>query len=456
MFLELSFILCLGHSGQTERIGRYEMKKIYRKIAVLLIGGMVIGSAGNVQAAQVQNGAVYEVTSNQIEGWPQAPEIASETGIVMDADTGAIIYNKGMDEIRYPASITKIMTCLLALEHANLEDKVTFTQTVLSDPNAGGTNIQMQAGEVLTMKQCLDALMVQSANDVATQIAEYVGNGSVQDFVDMMNQKAQELGCTNTHFANASGMPDENHYTTAHDMALIFREAIKNETFRQIIAQQSVVIGPTNMNSEKRIYSCHHALVAQSAPEYYEGCFGGKTGVTEASKNTLVSGVTKNGMTLIAVTLRAEVEQIYQDQIKLFDYAFESFRRVDVPGGAVTVPNGKSVDELVVQSATVGTETLQDYFYNGTYFLGSGVKEEPIQDPGVLQAEEPTVTVTPEAPAEQEAEKKAAEQKQKQVYRYITYILIGLITLSVITAVVSGILKSKKKKKKKKKKTGKR
>lgn len=104
-----------------------------------------------------------------------------------------------MDEIRYPASITKIMTCLLALEQAGLDDQVTFTQTVLSDPNAGGTNIGMQAGEILTMRQCLDVLMVQSANDVATQIAEYVGGGSVQAFVDRMNERAQELGCTNTH-----------------------------------------------------------------------------------------------------------------------------------------------------------------------------------------------------------------------------------------------------------------
>ena len=271
------------------------------------------------------------MTTNLIPEWPQAPEIASETAILMDGDTGAILYNKGMDEIRYPASITKIMTCLLALEKAGLKEQVTFTQTVLSDPNSGGTNIGMQEGEILTMRQCLDVLMVQSANDVATQIAEYVGQGSVQNFVDMMNQKAQELGCQNTHFANASGMPDENHYTTAHDMALIFREAIKNEVFREIIKQQNVVVEPTNKNGETRIYSCHHALVAQSAPEYYEGCFGGKTGVTEVAKNTLVSGVTRDGMTLIAVTLRAEVEQIYQDQIRLFNYGFENFQKVEVP-----------------------------------------------------------------------------------------------------------------------------
>lgn len=425
------------------------MRKSYRKMMGILLGVAVCVSALPVQAAQVQNGAVYEVTTNQIPDWPQAPEIVSETGIVMDAETGAILYNKGMDEIRYPASITKIMTCMLALERTSLDDQVTFTQTVLSDPNAGGTNIGMQAGEVLTMGQCLDVLMVQSANDVATQIAEYVG-GSVQAFVDLMNQRAQELGCVNTHFANASGMPDENHYTTAHDMALIFREAIKNETFREIIGKQNVILEPTNLNPEKRTYSCHHALVAQSAPEYYEGCFGGKTGVTEAAKNTLVSGVVRNGMTLIAVTLRAEVEQIYQDQIKLFDYAFSNFSHVEVPGGVVTVPNGKTAADLTVQEASAEVGAAQNYYYNGEYYLGSGVKEDPTQE---VVAEEPTpepiVTVDPkiqEENARKAQAQKAAHEKEKQIYQYTIYILAGLIGLTLIITIIAAVKKNKKKK----------
>ena len=148
------------------------MRKIHKKAAACVLGCLMMVLVIPVQAAQVQNGTTYEVTTNLIPEWPQAPEIASETAILMDGDTGAILYNKGMDEIRYPASITKIMTCLLALEKAGLEEQVTFTQTVLSDPNSGGTNIGMQEGEILTMRQCLDVLMVQSANDVATQIAE--------------------------------------------------------------------------------------------------------------------------------------------------------------------------------------------------------------------------------------------------------------------------------------------
>ena len=234
-----------------------------------------------------------------------------------------------MDEKRYPASITKIMTALLALENSNLDDQVTFTEECLADQTSDSGNIGMQVGEVLTMRQCLLALMIRSANDVATQIAVQIA-GSVAAFADMMNQKAQELGCVNTHFVNASGMPDENHYTTAHDMALIFREAIKNQDFLDIIGTQSFTIDPTNMNPESRTYSTHHALVAQGAPEYYEGCFGGKTGVTEASKNTLVSGATRDGMTLIAVAMRADAGQVCQDHISMFDYGFNNFSRTAV------------------------------------------------------------------------------------------------------------------------------
>lgn len=425
------------------------MRKIHKKAAACVLGCLMMVLVIPVQAAQVQNGTTYEVTTNLLPEWPQAPEIASETAILMDGDTGAILYNKGMDEIRYPASITKIMTCLLALEKAGLEDQVTFTQTVLSDPNSGGTNIGMQEGEILTMRQCLDVLMVQSANDVATQIAEYVGQGSVQNFVDMMNQKAQELGCQNTHFANASGMPDENHYTTAHDMALIFREAIKNEVFREIIKQQNVVVEPTNKNGETRIYSCHHALVAQSAPEYYEGCFGGKTGVTEVAKNTLVSGVTRDGMTLIAVTLRAEVEQIYQDQIRLFNYGFENFQKVEVPGGSVTIPKDKSVENLTIQEIPEEAGTRQEYFYNGDYYLGRGIKEE-VQEEVVLQPEEPVVTPEPE---EKQPEKKQEDssEKQKTLYKNIICILMGVIGVSVVIAIISGMKKRKRRNGKSKK-----
>lgn len=417
-----------------------------------LLGTVLCLTTVPVQAAQVNNDAVYTISSNSIEEWPQGPDLYSETAVLMDADTGAVLYNKGMDELRYPASITKVMTALLALEHSSVDDQVTFTEECLADQTSDSGNIGMQVGEVLTMKQCLLALMVQSANDVATQIAVHV-SGSVAAFADLMNQRAQELGCVNTHFVNASGMPDENHYTTARDMALIFQEAIKNETFREIIATQSFTIEPTNRNPESRFYSTHHALVAQSAPEYYEGCFGGKTGVTIASRNTLVSGATRNGMTLIAVAMRADPGQVCQDHISLFNYGFDNFKKVEVSGGSVTIPNAKEVTDLEMVETVNGEVTEQNYYYKSEYFMGSGVKQEPTPEPEMLtpeteevpQEEETLIQEEPENSQEKQnaEEKTKAEESLKQTYTYMIYILAGLIGVSLVVAVVSAVKKKK-------------
>ncbi|RHU41237.1 D-alanyl-D-alanine carboxypeptidase [Blautia sp. TF11-31AT] len=417
-------------------------RKICKSVTACLLAGILGISAASVQAAEVDNGVTYPITTNSIDGWPQGPDTYSETAVLMDADTGVILYNKGMDEKRYPASITKIMTALLALENSNLDDQVTFTEECLADQTSDSGNIGMQVGEVLTMRQCLLALMIRSANDVATQIAVHIA-GSVSAFSDMMNQRAQELGCVNTHFVNASGMPDENHYTTAHDMALIFQEAIKNQDFKDIIGTQSFTIDPTNMNPESRTYSTHHALVAQSAPEHYEGCFGGKTGVTEASKNTLVSGATRNGMTLIAVAMRAEVGQVCQDHISMFDYGFNNFQKVEVPGGAVTIPKDAQVTNL--------TNNENNYYYRTDYYVGSGSDEAETQqdEPETITADEPESTpeVT-ETPADNGLQ--GGSESDMTLYRYVIYILFGLIGVTLVITIVSAARKSMKKKKRRK------
>ena len=417
-------------------------RKICKSVTACLLAGILGISAASVQAAEVDNGVTYPITTNSIDGWPQGPDTYSETAVLMDADTGVILYNKGMDEKRYPASITKIMTALLALENSNLDDQVTFTEECLADQTSDSGNIGMQVGEVLTMRQCLLALMIRSANDVATQIAVHIA-GSVSAFADMMNQRAQELGCVNTHFVNASGMPDENHYTTAHDMALIFQEAIKNQDFKDIIGTQSFTIDPTNMNPESRTYSTHHALVAQSAPEHYEGCFGGKTGVTEASKNTLVSGAIRDGMTLIAVAMRAEVGQVCQDHISMFDYGFNNFQKVEVPGGAVTIPKDAQVTNL--------TNNENNYYYGTDYYVGSGSDEAETQqdEPETIMADEPESTpeVT-ETPADNELQ--GGSESDMTLYRYVIYILSWLIGVTLVITIVSAARKSMKKKKRRK------
>lgn len=184
----------------------------------------------------------WEIQSNDIAGWPQGPKIIAETGIVMDLDTGEILYAKGIDEKRAPASITKIMTAMLGIEKVPLDTEITFTDEV-NNIEPGSTHIGIKPGETLSMEESLYGILLGSANEVSSGVAEYIG-GTVQAFVDMMNQRAQELECKNTHFVNANGLYADDHYTTARDMALIAQAAFQNETFRNIIKTPYYIIPP--------------------------------------------------------------------------------------------------------------------------------------------------------------------------------------------------------------------
>lgn len=299
-------------------------KKILSLIAAVFLGtGM--GGAQPVQAA-VDNAHVCAVDSNGWKGWPQAADIQSGTGILIDAETGTVLFSKGIDDQRYPASITKIMTVLVALENSTPDMTVTFTETGMADAYSGSSNILPQLGETFTMEQCVYMMMLKSANDVCTQVAETIG-GSVQNYVNMMNEKAAELGCTNTHFNNANGLPDENHYTSAHDMALIAQEAFKNETFRKVVSTQSYTVPATNL-SGAREYANHHKLLLDGSSWHYDGCLGGKTGYTDSSLSTLVTYAQRNGLTLISVVMYGLGDDVVcKDTTQLLDYGFSNFSK---------------------------------------------------------------------------------------------------------------------------------
>ena len=184
--------------------------------------------------------------------WPYMEDIGEDSAVLIDAENGAILYSLNRDTQRYPASITKVMTCLLTLENADLSDIVTMTETGMAEAYSGSSNVNPDLGEQFTVEQCLYMLMLKSGNDIASQLAEFVG-GSVPAFVDMMNARAAGIGCTGTHFHNAHGLPDEEHWTTANDMALILREALRNSEFRKIISTQVYKVGPTNTKEESRV-----------------------------------------------------------------------------------------------------------------------------------------------------------------------------------------------------------
>ncbi len=278
-------------------------------LAVFLLLGPLLPR--NVQAAEV------------LEGWPAPPEIASETGVVMDLSTGEILYNKDMDKQMYPASLTKVMTALLALEHASLDEQVTFTELGVRDVYPGSSNAGMQVGETITLEQCLYLLMLKSANEVATQIGEYVG-GSEEGFADLMNQRAADLGCTNTQFRNASGLHDPEHHTSAHDLALIGQAAFRYDAFRKIIATQQYDLPATNMNPSPRHYQNHHVMILDGNQFFYQYCLGGKTGNTDEAHNTLLTYAEKDGLQLIAVVMKSDGLAEWTDTRALFDYVYDN------------------------------------------------------------------------------------------------------------------------------------
>ena len=280
--------------------------------------------------------AYYEaVQTDSLADWPQGPAIYAESGILVDLDTQEILYSKNIDKQLYPASITKIMTTLIAIESSAPEDPVTFSQTALDSIEWDSSNIGCRLNETLTMEQCWYAMMLNSANEVCCGVAEQIA-GSIDAFVDLMNQKAAELGCTNTHFANPNGLPDENHYTTAHDMALIANAAYENETFRQVFTTRQYEIAPTPQYTEPRYLYNHHKMMQPDTEYYYEGCLGGKTGYTEAALNTLVTFASRSEKTLLCVTMRTQGRQVYTDTASLFDYGFSQ----TFPDGEAALLNG--------------------------------------------------------------------------------------------------------------------
>ena len=285
----------------------------------------------------------WTVESNEISGWPQGPQIEAEAAVVMDADTGAFLYSKNMDRKEYPASITKIMTALVAIESGKLDSKIKFSENAVYNLEEGSSHVGIQVGEVLSMRRALYGLMLESANDVANGIAETVG-GSISGFADLMNAKAAELGCVNTHFTNPHGLQNEEHYTCARDMALITQAALKHPTFQKIAGTTNYTCPKTNKVDEERYWYNHNQMIQKDAEYYYEGCFGGKTGFTSDALNTLVSYAKTDGRTLICVELHVNgKDKAYSESHAMLDYAFENFQNVTVPANESTVTRSQLI-----------------------------------------------------------------------------------------------------------------
>lgn len=397
-----------------------------RMLAVILCLFLLVPQAQPVLAA--------EISTNQIANWSAGPEVPTPNAVVMDADTGAILYNKGMDEVRYPASITKVMTALLAIENSSLTDQVTMGAEAASLEVPGNSRIDAVEGEVFTMEQCLHAILLASANGVTRQVAEYIA-GSEENFVNMMNERAKELGCTNTHFNNSSGLPDPDHYTTPHDMALILSEAVKNETFCAIEADLLYTIPPTNMTSTPRELRNHHAMLFEGE-WYYEGAFAGKTGYTDEAHNTLVTAAKRNDMTLVCVVMLCDNLDYINDTRTLLDYGFNNFSHATLEGtsdreGSVmlTLPNGVSASDTTYSDTENGDTTSENtktvtrqYYYNS----------QPVGTAQVTVTSTPTPTASvTDTPSEDASDETGSFFSNPLILAFIIVDLIGVILIIV-------------------------
>lgn len=251
-------------------------------------------------------------------------ELVSEGSILMEASTGAILYSKNAEQEYYPASITKVMTTLVAVENSNLTDKLTYSADTLNAVEQGSSRVGVIADETMTVEDALYGVMLLSGNDTAAGVAEHIG-GSIENFVDMMNAKAKELGCTNTNFKNPHGLPDEEHYTCAKDMALIVKAAVENPDFCKIASAINYTIPKTNKSEARELWN-HHKMLLPASEYHYDGVAEGKTGYTTVAWNTLVTTAEKDGMKLIAVNLKCQgAAAAYNDTKKLFNYGFENY-----------------------------------------------------------------------------------------------------------------------------------
>lgn len=317
------------------------MKKFKKIIYILLILPFLMAN--------------FSFASEQLETY-------SAADLIVESSTGKIIYEKNSREKRYPASTTKVMTALLTLEKCNLSDIATVSADAIILPS-GYSNANLQAGEQISIENLLYALLVKSANEAATVLAEHIA-GSVENFSNMMNERAKELGCENTHFVNANGIHNEDHYTTAYDLFLITKEAMKNETFRKIVSTPSYTLPATNKypTADRYLKNTNDLIRVNKSTRadnyYYQYAIGVKTGYTKEAKNCLISASNKDGLEFISVVLGAGstengLSERYLDTINMFNYAYDNYENATIKN------RDEIIDTTEIKNGTKETKDLK-------------------------------------------------------------------------------------------------
>lgn len=411
--------------------------------------------------------------------WPEPPQIESEAAVVIEASTGSVLYNKGAYDAHYPASTTKLMTALLAIEQCPLSDIVTCSRDSVNSIGWDSSRIGLVAGESIDMENALYAILLASANEVSYAVAEHIG-GTVDYFVSLMNERAKDLGCVNTNFVNPHGLDNEQHYSCPYDLALIARQAIEYPTFRRVSGSYNHKVPETNKN-EARWISNTHPFIKKNV--IYEGVFAGKTGSTSKAGNCLVTCAEKNGITLICAIMKAPDSATVQADTKLLlDYAFNNFALepltvsdgsaknafpvlfedeealisavsspLSVSATSLVLPTGASYKDLTKKITLTSSDTLSagenvigqvNYYYADNYVGSAEIIYHSEEDIIVVPSPTPVPTETPiptdspatNAPAVDNSDETGSNPASTDSENDLRPLIIGIIVGVVILA----------------------
>ena len=412
---------------------------------------------------QAEERKSMEIESNSYDNWPLGPAIGAEAAILMDANTGAILYEKNIHEKLYPASITKLLSTYIAVQECELDEMVTFSEEAVHSINWWeDANMGVYAGSSLTLEEVLYGILVGSANEAAYAIAEHI-SGNLNDFSTLMNKTAKELGCKNSNFITPNGIHDENHYTTAYDMALIAKAFFADETLTKISATTRFDVPVTETQTREGLILTAKSQLHPGKPYAYSPLVGTKTGYTDQARQTLVSCAEKNGLKLICVILKEETPAQFTDTIELFNYGFDNFealhlneidnqysidnhfftREIDLLGSSKTILS-LNKDDYIVLPNTLTVEDLTsgvsyddkndssiaciNYYYKN-YLLGKINVELAIDEPVIFDfgnKQNNTLNIY-------------ESETQNTIFINVIHILIGFIMLTILFSVIFSI-----------------
>ncbi len=378
-------------------------------LAVLTAAVLLTGSIPVQAATGRADHRVYDYSD--AAGWPSAPEVTARSVYMIELNSGAVLYEKEPDLQSFPASTTKIMTALLTLENCDLDDEVTLSHDAVTDIEEGGNHWEFQEGEVLNVDECMQFLLVESVNEVAYALAEHI-DGSLSAFADRMNERARELGAQNTHFNNPHGLNDENHYTTARDMAMILWGCVQNEKFQMYGSLPTVRLKGRAIQTEGfSKYSNHNKMVLPDSEWYDEDVVAGKTGFTSIAGNTLVTYARRGDMDVVCVLMKGGTDR-FNDMKLLLNYAFDNFQLVsekdliqptengtvtplglteEAENGYLLLPREADLSNVTSQFTPAADSTESGVGTRTWTYLGETIGEE-----SVVLAQTDTARVTPE------------------------------------------------------------